>query len=267
MLQSATILNLMALATLLPAAAMGFRAEPKRDLLLWLTLLAAFLGPGLWVWASFSPVWRADFGAAIWFTAAVTVGFFLLTVALDADAWRLTPIFAPAMLVLGALASIWTTHDVIRTLNQAPNTLVAVHIAVSIATYACVTIAAVAAMAAIAQERALKNKKPTTLSRALPAVRSCDRIMVRMLVAGEIVLGIGILSGMGLQYAESGALLTTDHKTVLTLTVFALIAVVLLVHFRTGLRGRQAARWALAAYLLMTLGYPGVKFVTDVVIG
>ena len=37
-------------------------------------------------------------------------------------------------------------------------------------------------------------------------------------------------------------------------------------HFKTGLRGRQAARMVLLAYLLLTLGYPGVKFITDVVL-
>ena len=31
--------------------------------------------------------------------------------------------------------------------------------------------------------------------------------------------------------------------------------------------GTLGAGWALAAYLLLTLGYPGVKFVTDVLIG
>ncbi len=34
--------------------------------------------------------------------------------------------------------------------------------------------------------------------------------------------------------------------------------------WQTGIRGRRAARWALLAYLLLTLAYPGVKFVTDV---
>ena len=30
--------------------------------------------------------------------------------------------------------------------------------------------------------------------------------------------------------------------------------------------GRRAARYVLVAYLLLTLGYPGVKFVTDVLL-
>jgi ABC-type uncharacterized transport system permease subunit len=34
-----------------------------------------------------------------------------------------------------------------------------------------------------------------------------------------------------------------------------------------GIRGKRVARLALLAYLLLTLAYPGVKFVTDVLMG
>jgi ABC-type uncharacterized transport system permease subunit len=37
-------------------------------------------------------------------------------------------------------------------------------------------------------------------------------------------------------------------------------------HWRTGLRGRRATRFVLTAYLLLTLAYPGVKFVRDVLL-
>ncbi len=267
MLHSATILNLMALATLLPAAFLGLRREPKRDSLLWLTLLAAALGAGLWVVAAFLPGWRTDFGAALWVTVAVTVGLFIVLVVFDAEAWRLSSLLSPAVLVLGVLATIWTSHEGARPLIQPPGGLVAVHIAVSVATYGLVTIAAVAALAAILQERALKTKRPTAMTRMLPAVAICDRMMVRLLIVGEIVLGAGLLSGMALSLTEAGAVLALDHKTILTVTAFVLIGGLLGVHFRSGLRGRRAARWALAAYLLLTLGYPGVKFVTEVLLG
>jgi ABC-type uncharacterized transport system permease subunit len=45
------------------------------------------------------------------------------------------------------------------------------------------------------------------------------------------------------------------------------IAALLAAHYRTGIRGRRAARYMLLGYLLLTLAYPGVKFVTDVLIG
>ena len=83
----------------------------------------------------------------------------------------------------------------------------------------------------------------------------------------EAVLFIGMASGVVLSYSASGTLLNLDHKTILSLTAFVLIAALLAAHYFTGLRGRKAARLALTAYLLLTLGYPGVKFVSEVVLG
>ena len=37
-------------------------------------------------------------------------------------------------------------------------------------------------------------------------------------------------------------------------------------HFYTGIRGRAATRFVLLAYLFLTLAYPGVKFVRDVLL-
>jgi len=266
MLNSMTVLNLMALATLVPAAFVGVRGKQAPDATLWLAIAVAFFGSTLWVVVSFMPSWRTDFGAALWVTASVTLGLFIAVALTHADAWRLTPVLAPVVLLIGIMATIWTGHEAARPLSEGPGMLVAAHIAVSVATYGLVTIAAVAALAALLQERALKTKRPGRLSHALPPVTACDKLMVRTLVAGECVLAVGLLSGMALSYAETGSLLAVDHKTLLTITAFVLIAIWLWVHFRSGLRGRKAARWALAAYLLLTLGYPGVKFVTDVLL-
>ena len=89
---------------------------------------------------------------------------------------------------------------------------------------------------------------------------------MRLLVASEIILAIGLITGMATLYTTTGQFLTFDHKTTLTLIVFVIVGVILFVHFRTGIRGRAATRIVLLAYLLLTLGYPGVKFVTDILL-
>jgi ABC-type uncharacterized transport system permease subunit len=48
---------------------------------------------------------------------------------------------------------------------------------------------------------------------------------------------------------------------------FGVVLILLVLHHRTGLRGRKAARWLLTGYLLLTLAYPGVKFVREILIG
>ena len=85
-------------------------------------------------------------------------------------------------------------------------------------------------------------------------------------MASAIVLGCGLVSGMASQYFVDGSLFPFDHKAVLSLIALAVIIVLLVVHRRTGIRGRRAARIVLLAYLLLTLAYPGVKFVTDVLL-
>jgi len=80
------------------------------------------------------------------------------------------------------------------------------------------------------------------------------------------VLGVGIMTGMATEYFIRGVVLTFDHKTVLTTVGFVVIGLLLIAHYLVGLRGRRAARIVLVGYLLVTLGYPGVKFVTDVLL-
>ncbi len=55
-------------------------------------------------------------------------------------------------------------------------------------------------------------------------------------------------------------------KTIVS-PLLALVIGLLVAHRRSGLRGRRAARLVLVAYILLSLAYLGVKFVTDVLIG
>jgi len=140
------------------------------------------------------------------------------------------------------------------------------HIVVSIATYGLATVAAVAGIAVLLQERALKQKRSSPLLQALPAVAEGERLFTSLLAAAEVVLGVGVLSGMATQYLLSGRLLVLDHKTLFSLLAFVVIGLLLWLNWSTGLRGRRASRFVLAAYLLLTLAYPGVKFVRDVLL-
>jgi len=79
-------------------------------------------------------------------------------------------------------------------------------------------------------------------------------------------LAFALISGGVLSWFTFEAQVKIDHKTILSLITFVAIAALLYVHRRGGISGRRAARYVLFAYLLLTLAYPGVKFVTDVVL-
>ena len=260
------LFSLSAIIALLPASFLPLRRNHQADVVYWLILAVAVAGPMNWVLASMAGSWRTDLTMTLWITVAASMAAFCVITVLMRESWRLTPLLTAYMVVLGILATIWAQAPQKPLDLAALSGWIGIHIAVSVATYALVTIAAVAALGAFLQERALKNKHPTALTRLLPSVADCETLLVRLLVLGEIVLGVGLATGMALQYGESRTLLVADHKTILTITTFAVIGVLLIAHFKTGLRGRRAARVVLLAYLLLTLGYPGVKFVTDVVL-
>jgi len=261
-------LDLMALAALLPAAALGFRQQPQRDAVFWLVTAAAFIGPFLWSVTAFSNAWRADLAAALWLSVAIAWGIFAFAASMEKEMWRLASLLGPLMLIFGIFAVIWSGDIPGRPLSLAKGASagLGIHIAVSVTTYAIVTLAAVAGFAGILQDRALKAKQPTRLTRELPSLTTCDDLMIRLLGIAEAILALGLISGMALNVKAAGSLLTFDHKTILAVGAFTLIAILLVAHRMSGLRGRKAARWALSAYLCLTMGYPGVKFVTDVIL-
>jgi ABC-type uncharacterized transport system permease subunit len=260
--------SLAAFVALLPLGAVGFRREGGRDALYLAALAAAVIVPVGIAVERLAGAWRTDLATALWVTVAAGMVVFVITALVSRPAGKLAPLLAPYMALLAILATLWQ-HAPARPLapEASASLWVAFHIAAAVMTYALVTVAAVAALAAFVQERALKARRPTTLTRALPSIANCEFLVVRLLLIAEAVLGAGLATGMASLYRDKGALLAFDHKTVLTVAAFLVLAALLIGHFRAGVRGRQAARYVLVGYLLLTLGYPGVKFVTEVLLG
>jgi ABC-type uncharacterized transport system permease subunit len=262
------ILSLSALIALVPAAVLPLRRAAERpDPVFWAVVAVALVGPAAYSLSLLGGAWPTGLSAALWVSIAVSMALFVLLALVTREAWRLRPLLLPYLVLLGALATIWSGVPARAGLAAAPDAWLDVHIALSVATYGLCTLAAMAAAAAVLQERALKRKQPTGLTRALPSVADASLLEVRLLGVSEAVLALGIATGMARQYLSSGRLLEFDHKTLLSVLAFAVIAVLLVLHRRTGLRGQRAARLILLAYLLLTLAYPGVKLVTDVLIG
>jgi ABC-type uncharacterized transport system permease subunit len=263
---SATVFSLAAALCMVPAAAASLWGPFARDGRFWALAGAGAVGATSWAAVQARAGWETGFAEAIWVTVAGALLIFLLLAALLRHAWRLSPILLPYLVLLALLATIWSHAPPRPLIGQAPPAWIVLHIAASVITYVLLTLAAIAGMAVLLQERALRRKKRYRLTERLPSVADAERLELRLLLAAEAVLGVGILSGMATQYFSSGAILTFEHKTVLTIGAFLVIGALLVAHYRVGLRGRRAARVVLAGYLLVTLGYPGVKFVTDVLL-
>ena len=93
-----------------------------------------------------------------------------------------------------------------------------------------------------------------------------EKLVLRLLYAGEIVLALGLITGMASQYFNHGQLLILDHKTIFSILVFLVIGLLLVVNHHSGARGKTVTKLVLLAYLLLPLGYPGVKLVTNIIL-
>jgi ABC-type uncharacterized transport system permease subunit len=267
------LLSLVALIALIPAALVpvvrsgGGTIAEARGGLYWSLLGVAIAGPALWVAVQLGGAWRTGLAPALWLSIAVSLILFAIIAATSRVAWRLTPLLLAYLFLLGVLATIWQHAPERPMTPHPPAAWLQAHILVAISAYGLLTLAAVAGAGVFLQERALKLKRPTSFTHQLPSIAEGERLQARLLTASEVVLAVALITGMTIEWIERRALLVFDHKTVLSVATFIVIGLLLWLHHRAGLSGRRGARYVLFAYLLLTLAYPGVKFVTDVLIG
>ncbi|MGD9744656.1 MAG: cytochrome c biogenesis protein CcsA [Dongiaceae bacterium] len=264
---ASTILPLAALAAMLPASILAWRRPAAADLLFWLLLGVAFAGSALVIGVRIPGGWSPGLGEALWATIATVLLIFALLLWRAPVAARLGALLFPYLLIMAVAALLIGRSGAETSAAGAAVAWLDLHIVVSLATYALVTLAAVAGLAVLLQERALKRRAPTALSRRLPSVADGERLELQLMAIAAFVLGIGLLTGMATAWLEIGRAFLFDHKTIFAVAAFFVILLLLWLRRSSGLRGRRAARIALLAYLLLTLAYLGVKVVTQLMLG
>jgi ABC-type uncharacterized transport system permease subunit len=257
-------LSLTAVAALLPAAAHSWRGSGGRDGMFWLMLSVAFVGTASWTYVVFLPGWRTGLAAALWITICGTLVVFAVLSAATRDGSRLAPVLYPYLLVLAVIAFTWQNQPEREMTGAAPAGWIDAHIVFSIGTYAILTLAAISGVAAFVQERALKQKRQGKLATLLPGLSSAESLELRLLGIAAALLVFGVLTGIAVEFFENGKLFELTHKTLLSVLALLVVGGLLITRRVSGIRGRQAARLVMLSYLLLTLGYPGVKFVTDI---
>lgn len=263
-------LQLGAIASIMPMFAGQGYARTAENIRLPLLAAVALAGTGTVVFNHMADGWASGFASSLWIIVSATMLIFLLGTIVDRRIRGLSLLIAFYALPLTVLATIWSNAVAHETLTALPDTWTLVHVVTAVLTFALLTLAACAGVAVLLRERALKRKDASGLTNrlvsGLPAVRDAEDLQFQLLAFTAGLLAFGILSGMAVSFHHGGTPIVLDHKSVLTLIAFAAILAMLFAHWRFGLRGRQAVRYLLGAHLALTLAYPGVKFVTDVLL-
>ena len=158
-----------------------------------------------------------------------------------------------------------------------------VHLAVALAAYGLLTIAAVHALFMAALDRWLhrtrgnawpgaesgpdgRGRIERTMLGPLPPLLTMERILFRLIGIGFALLTLTVLSGVVFSEALFGTPIRFDHKTVFTLIAWATFAALLVGRATRGWRGRVALSWTLGGFAMLFLAYAGSRFVLEVVL-
>lgn len=163
--------------------------------------------------------------------------------------------------ILLILASIFTTPT--KTLDFPTGT--AAHVVFSVLAYGVITIAACCALVLYYSNYLLKHKQIGRKLAVLPPMETIDKLLFEMILAGELLLTLSIVSGF--LFVEDFFAQRLAHKTFFSLVSWAIFGLLILGHYKFGWRGAKAIKWTLTGFTALLLAYVGSKFVIEWILG
>jgi len=134
-----------------------------------------------------------------------------------------------------------------------------IHVGLSFLGSAVFTVAFVAAILYLIQERMLKSKKFSALHYRLPSLETLDRVNYRCLKFGFPLMTMGIISGAAWAESAWGTYWSWDPKESWALITWFLYAALLHGRLTVGWRGRRAAIFAIIGFFFLLFTFLGVN--------
>jgi ABC-type uncharacterized transport system permease subunit len=111
----------------------------------------------------------------------------------------------------------------------------------------------------------LKHKEMIILDGMSPPLMIVEKMQIRLLSLGTLILFFSLLSGY--MFLDNLFSAQHAHKTVLSISAFLLFVFVLIGHQFKGWRGKGMAGITVLGMVLLTLAYFGSRFVREVILG
>ena len=217
-------------------------------------LHAVAIWPALTLWSGPNPDLPATISLAGLATAAV-FGIALI--------WRIDHVVGALVLPLAAIAPlvpvVWTGQAVPASAASAH-----IHAAISILTYAVLSLAALQALILAWQEHRLRTKRPGGAMRTLASLDTQERWLFRLVGVGFFLLSLSLASGF--MFVQDMLAQHLAHKTVLSCIAWAIFGALLWGRWRHGWRGQTAVRWCLGGFAVLALAYFGSRWILEVLL-
>lgn len=138
------------------------------------------------------------------------------------------------------------------------------HIVLSITAYSLIALAMMQSMLLVWQNYHLKNPKSKPPPRRLPAIQTMESLLIDLILSGELVLTLSIISGI--VYIDNIFAQDLIHKTVLSITSWIVFAILLIGRRQRGWRGNTLVKWVLLGFSLLMLAFFGSQLVLEFIL-
>lgn len=247
------------------AAAFGTSCLPRfvnqsRSLFIAACILAA-IGISLHSDTLYSVILTADGVNLSLGNAASMIGLELALIGLIAATDPPLRGISAGLLILGAFAATTTGF------GSSPATLIALawqvraHILISLLSYGLLTVGAIVAIYALAQERRLRAGRFSTINHLFAPLETTEKLLFAIAAAGFAGLTLAILSG--LTFVDNLFAQHLVHKTVFSLLALSVFGALLAGRFFAGWRGARAIKLYLGGFALLCMAYFGTRIVLE----
>ncbi|MDT8376619.1 MAG: cytochrome c biogenesis protein CcsA [Mariprofundaceae bacterium] len=228
-------------------------------------LLIASLSLSLWGCFKLAAV--SDQGIYLSLASAATIAIILVQSLYLIGVWQhgirglglfLLPLTAVLLLLIPALPESAADHWI-----HTSSILESSHLLLSLLAYATLTLAAIHALMHLQLDSALKKKQLSPIMQAMPSLFEIETHLFAQVRWATWLLAIGILTGLSWQWVEFQHFALFNHKVLLSLFAFGVLALLLAKRKKAGWHGRRSSHMVLSAYALLLLGYFGVKLINS----
>jgi ABC-type uncharacterized transport system permease subunit len=197
-----------------------------------------------------------------------TASFIGLLLALTALVISIRPMLrgvASGLLMLAAVAAVFTGWSAAPPANTAITWQIEAHILISLLAYGLLTVGAIVAVYAIVQDGRLRAGKLSTVNQLFAPLETTERLLYGIAAAGFLALLLAVMSGF--VFVDDLFAQHLVHKTVLSLIALLLFGVLLAGRQFAGWRGRRAVSLYLWGFATLGLAYFGSRFILEQVLG
>ena len=143
------------------------------------------------------------------------------------------------------------------------NASFALHASIAIMGYTALSLSAIFATMYLIQKRNLKKRKMGKLFTQLPALNFLERLSIRAVIVGIVLLGIGLIFGHRQAYKTIGSYWPNDIKVMLSDAVWMAYVIGFMLSKKLRWGGKKYAYYSLFLFLILIVGGVFVLYLTE----